>query len=67
MPTLVVSIAVVDAVGAVIDDALSPFKKPEYEIVNGGFAAPYVLDLSSAVAVNVALVTLSVPLTETIL
>ena len=41
--------------------AKSPFTKPENVYVNVGFAAPYNFDLSSAVIVNVALVTFNVP------
>ena len=57
VPTLLVSIAEVDAVGCVIYDESSPFKKPEYEIVKVGLPEPYAFDLSSAIAVRVAFVT----------
>ena len=41
----------------------SPFTNPVVVCVSVGFAAPYVLDWLSAVTVNVAAVTVSVPST----
>ena len=61
---MLVRTAIVDIVGWVIVDELSPFKKPEYEIVKVGLETPYFLDLSSAVAVRVALDIVRLPPTR---
>ena len=55
-PTFEVAIADELTVGAVVKFVVvSPFLKPAYAIVKAGFTSPYSLDLSSAVAVKVAL------------
>ena len=62
VPTTLVAVAAVLAVGFVVNTAsVSPFAKPNIVVVNRGLAAPYTFVLFSAATVKFALVTVNVP------
>ena len=64
VPTGLASVAAVVKVSVPPSDAkVSPLTKPVMVDVSGGLAAPYVLDLLSAVIVSVVALTVSVPAT----
>jgi hypothetical protein len=54
-------VAVVLIVGGVIDEALSPFRKPLYAMVRVGLGCPYVFALSEALAIRGDTLIVNVP------
>ena len=67
VPTLLVAVAVVVTEASPVTPALendSPFTKPLIVLVKVGLAAPYTRESLSAVTVNEALFTVSVPSTK---